>query len=83
MNIKKLAIGGVAAIALAAGAVYGVNLFAQREAEAQVEASFAHLPPGLQGKHGAVSYSILVDRLAIADIALDAPGQWLTSVRAA
>lgn len=83
MNIRRLAIGGGAAVALAAGGMYGVNLFAQREAEAQVEASFARLPPGLHGKHGAVSYSILGDRLTIADVALDAPGQWLTSIRAA
>jgi hypothetical protein len=83
MKRTQFAIGGIAAIVVAAGAVYGLDLYANYEAAQQVDATFSHLPAGMQGKHGRVSYSILGDRLAVADVALDAPGQWLTSFSAA
>jgi hypothetical protein len=83
MNIKTLAAGGAALLAVAAAAIYGVDAYAEREAGAQVEASFAHLPRSIEGRHGAVSYSILRDRLVLADVAIDVPDQWFRSLHAA
>jgi hypothetical protein len=82
MNIKTLAAGAAALLAIAAAAIYGVDAYAQREASNQVEVSFAHLPRSMQGRHGAVSYSVLGDRLVLTDVAIDVPDQWFRSLRA-
>jgi hypothetical protein len=83
MNIKNLMIGGAVVLAAAGAAGYGVNYLAQREAQIQVEASFAGLPPAVQARHGAVSYSIIDDRLVLADVSITSSDQWLRSFRAA
>jgi hypothetical protein len=83
MNIKTLAAGLAALLAIAAAAIYGVDAYAQREASSQVEATFAHLPGSMQGRHGAVSYSVLGDRLVVTDVGIDAPDQWFRSLHAA
>jgi hypothetical protein len=83
MNIRTLAAGGAALLAIAAAAIYGIDAYAQREASTQVEASFAHLPRSTEGRHGAVAYSVLGDRLVVADVAIEVPDQWFRSVHAA
>jgi hypothetical protein len=83
MKFKMLAASLAAVLAIAAAAIYGVNAYAQREASSEVEASFVHLPHGMAGRHGAVSYSILGDRLVVSDVAIEVPDQWFRSVHAA
>jgi hypothetical protein len=82
MTIRRWVTALVAALLLGGAAVFLLGRVAQREAERQVDAFFAQLPLGAKGTHGAVSYSVLGDRLAVADVAVTVPSQWLRDLHA-
>lgn len=76
---RNLAIGLGVVLLLAAGAVLAAHFYAAGQAGTQAEALFAQLPPGVAAKHGAVSYSLLGDRLVVEDVTLDTQSRWLHS----
>ncbi len=69
--MKTLAIGAAVVAVLAGIVALVAPRYAQERAEGEVEAFFAHLPPGMTGKHGAVTYALFGDRLTLADVLLE------------
>ncbi|RXT41914.1 hypothetical protein [Bradyrhizobium betae] len=72
--MKRILIGLIAAVVLAAGGWFGFNLYVQHRATAEVEAAFERLRAGgSKASHGKVAFDLPSRTLTIEDIAVD-PG---------
>ncbi|MDH2354611.1 hypothetical protein QCM77_24315 [Bradyrhizobium sp. SSUT18] len=73
--MKRILIGLIVAAVLAAGGWFGVNLYAQRRAIAEVEATFDQVRAGGgKASHGKIEFDLPTRTLTIKDIAVE-PGQ--------
>jgi hypothetical protein len=62
---RRVAIGLGVVVLLAGGGLAGAAIYASRQADRQAELVLAQLPPGVQAKHGAATYSLLSNRLVV------------------
>ncbi len=82
--MKKILIGLVAAVAVAAGGYFGFLYYAQARATAGVEAAFERMrSAGAKASHGKVAYDPWKRTITIADIATETATQPPTAVKIA
>lgn len=82
--MKKILIGLLAVVAIAAGGYFGFLYYAQYRAAAGVEAAFERMrSAGAKASHGKISYDLWKHTITIADIATETATQPPTSVRIA
>src|SRR5262245_4781919 len=73
--MKRLLIGAIAVAVLAVCGWFGVNLYVQHRATAEVEAAFEQIrASGGKASHGKIAFDLPTRTLAVEDIAVD-PGQ--------
>ncbi|MBB4368002.1 hypothetical protein GGD63_000771 [Bradyrhizobium sp. cir1] len=73
--MKRVLIGLVVAAALAAGGWFGVNLYAQHRATAEIDAAFEQIrAQGGKASHGKVAFDLMSRTLTVDDIVIE-PGQ--------
>lgn len=80
--MRKLVIAVLVLAAVAIGGYFGLNAYAQAEAERQVTALFGNIEAGgLKAEHGAVEFDLFARRLDVAGINLaDSSGGGATSI---
>jgi hypothetical protein len=82
--MKKILIGLVAVVAIAAGGYFGFLYYAQSRATAEVEAAFERMrSAGAKASHGTVAYDLRKRTITIADISTETATQPPTTIKIA
>ena len=82
--MKKILIGLVAAIAIAAGGFFGFQFYTQQRIAGEVDAAFEQIrASGGKASHGKVSFDLVSRTATIADIAGESATQPPVSVKIA